>query len=435
MTPSSRADLDRRYPSLLPWLAAIALGLLSVAACQGEPKIDPDTGRVRLLVVGEATSGGNVYVMSILKSDPRIVHYATILSGPSADFEESKRQARIHAPRTKTRLASGTDVINFLDCPPWAFTNDQQQWIHDVIRDEGLGLLLVQMGFHSCYYAWWACNRPDVWMTSPIYKAFPMDVILEKLIQGSPYMDIVVRTTLIASLPDIEKQPYGPGLGAPATLHGTNTGVVVARPGATVHTRWRIGKEDAIISWEYGRGTSLSLPMGWDHISDRFVRDYKYFVDFVLNSVYFAAGVPIPEDPELSHSLRSAFIQFGEQRTLMLSLIDFIDKFGANTAPLHKMIDGLEDKSGEASRLYMSGDYQGSWDAIGEALDGLTAVSRESAKLKDRALLWVYVTEWLSVSATSMVCGWILWTVMVRRRYFREVKATRLGPARDQDWH
>lgn len=65
---------------------------------------------------------------------------------------------------------------------------EQQEWTHDVIEQEGLGLLLVQMGYHSCHYAPWFCNRPDVWMSSPIYQAFPTDEVLEKLIRGSPYM-------------------------------------------------------------------------------------------------------------------------------------------------------------------------------------------------------------------------------------------------------
>lgn len=44
-------------------------------------------------------------------------------------------------------------------------------------------------------------------------------------------------------------------------------------------------------------------------------------------------------------------------------------------------------------------------------------------------MLWVYVTEWLVVSSTGMVCGFILWTVMVRRALYRAVQETRLGRA------
>jgi len=52
---------------------------------------------------------------------------------------------------------------------------------------------------------------------------------------------------------------------------------------------------------------------------------------------------------------------------------------------------------------------------------------REAAlRLKDRALFWIYVIEWLSVSATFLVAGFAVWTLMVRRRLHREIAMTRL---------
>jgi hypothetical protein len=244
-----------------------------------------------------------------------------------------------------------------------------------------------------------------------------MDVVLEKIIQTSGYIEIVERTPVV-DLPDIEKTPYQGAL---------YVGVVLARPASKVHARWRVGKEDAIVSTTYGKGTTLALPSGWDCIPSDMMRNWKYFIDFVLNSVYYAADVPIPEDPELAHSLRAAFIQFLEQKTLMLSLLDFIDRFGANTNPLHKMIDDLEGQNKEAGMLYMQGEYAASWDSVREALAGLASISNESAKLRRKALFWVYITEYVGVSGTSMACGVIMWTVMVRRRYYREVKTTRLA--------
>ena len=386
------------------------------ATCSAEPKVDPETGRIRLLLVGEATSGGNTFVVSLLRSDPRISHYATIYGGASAEPEDARRYVRIHFPRTAERLVSSIDVIEYMDSPPWVFTEGQQVWIHDAIRDDGMGLVLVEMGWHTCYYAWWSCNCPWDWINSPIYQAWPMDVVLEKIIQTSGYIEIVERTPVV-DLPDFEKTPYQGAL---------YVGVVIARPASKVHARWRVGKEDAIMSTRYGKGTTLALPSGWDCIPSDMMRNWKYFIDFVLNSVYFAADVPIPDDPELAHSLRAAFIQFVEQKTMMLSLLDFIDRFGANTNPLHKMIDDLEGRNKEAGRIYMQGDYAGSWEAVKGALDGLTTISNESSKLRRKALFWVYVTEYLAVSGTSMACGVILWTLMVRRRYYREVKTTRL---------
>ena len=45
---------------------------------------------------------------------------------------------------------------------------------------------------------------------------------------------------------------------------------------------------------------------------------------------------------------------------------------------------------------------------------------------KDAALFWVFVTEWLVVTASGMICGVVVWALMVRRRFYREVEVTRL---------
>jgi len=47
--------------------------------------------------------------------------------------------------------------------------------------------------------------------------------------------------------------------------------------------------------------------------------------------------------------------------------------------------------------------------------------------LKDRALLWVYIIGWLAVTATALVSSFLLWSIMVRRRLYREVQLTRLS--------
>ncbi len=53
-------------------------------------------------------------------------------------------------------------------------------------------------------------------------------------------------------------------------------------------------------------------------------------------------------------------------------------------------------------------------------------ITMEAVRLKDEVLLWVYLVEWLAVSGTGTGCGFILWTLMVRRRSFKEVETTRL---------
>jgi len=48
-----------------------------------------------------------------------------------------------------------------------------------------------------------------------------------------------------------------------------------------------------------------------------------------------------------------------------------------------------------------------------------------ASKLCKRAMIWVYVVDWLAITGTSMVCVFLLWSLMVRRRMYREVGTTR----------
>lgn len=135
----------------------------------------------------------------------------------------------------------------------------------------------------------------------------------------------------------------------------------------------------------------------------------------------------MPEDLELGHTLRANFKAFYERKGMMISLIDFIDRFGANTASLNTLLDELEAQRKEASQSYMKGNYQEALDQMQEALDGLASISSESMRLRQRALFWIYITEYLIVSGTAMLSGFVIWTLMIKRRYYREINTTRLS--------
>ncbi len=56
----------------------------------------------------------------------------------------------------------------------------------------------------------------------------------------------------------------------------------------------------------------------------------------------------------------------------------------------------------------------------------MVSIEGDAMGLKGRTLLWVYLIEWLAVTGVGMMCGFVLWSTMVRRRLYREVKTTRL---------
>jgi len=65
--------------------------------------------------------------------------------------------------------------------------------------------------------------------------------------------------------------------------------------------------------------------------------------------------------------------------------------------------------------------------ALEQAFEELKKVSDESVVMKEKALFWIYMVEWFTVMGTSVLTGFVLWTLMVRRRLYREVKVTRSG--------
>ena len=83
----------------------------------------------------------------------------------------------------------------------------------------------------------------------------------------------------------------------------------------------------------------------------------------------------------------------------------------------------------ELISLYVEGSYDESLERLDSALENLERASQLAMKAKDEALFWVYVIEWFTVSGTGMMCGAILWTLMVRRAAYREVGTTRFDGA------
>jgi hypothetical protein len=401
---------------LIVFLTAVLLPSSTLA----DPKTDPSTGRIRLLIIGESTPY-EPYFVTMYGNDPRIDLRGVVTAGDYAEPKKTARFMRIFMPRTEARFLESLDVVELVDFVPWSIRDHHVEWIHKAVKDEGFGLTLCQMGWYPYLSHKYTSNDPEAWMATSLYDAYPVDMVLEKQNKPSVYHEIVEETPVV-SMPGFEQFRLG----------GSH-GLVSARPGAKVHTRWRTGKEDAICSIEYGQGIVLWYPNGWNTFPQALAREWKYFVDFVLNQAYFVADVPVPEDPELAHSLRSAFKLYMEHKSLVIGLIDFIDKFGANTDPLHRMIDGLEEKRTRAGERYLQGEYQQAWNMIHEAQEGLLEISAESTRLRRRALLWVYITEYIVVSATGILCGFAVWTLMVRRRYYREVRSTRLQAAPDRE--
>ena len=72
-------------------------------------------------------------------------------------------------------------------------------------------------------------------------------------------------------------------------------------------------------------------------------------------------------------------------------------------------------------------DFDASYDTMGTALQGLQILEGKATKLKDKALFWIYLIEWMVTTGIFLFSGFMLWSLMVRRSLYREVKTTKWG--------
>jgi dolichyl-phosphate-mannose--protein O-mannosyl transferase len=52
-------------------------------------------------------------------------------------------------------------------------------------------------------------------------------------------------------------------------------------------------------------------------------------------------------------------------------------------------------------------------------------IEGRAMELKDRSFMWIYISEWLAVTGTLFVTGFLVWTLMVRRRLYRDISVTK----------
>jgi hypothetical protein len=188
------------------------------------------------------------------------------------------------------------------------------------------------------------------------------------------------------------------------------------------------GRKRALLSyWEIGTGSSFAMTADWTPAGGVNFLRWQYYGDYCLNVVTYIIGGKLPDDPALVYQARQLMADFRNIRQTLDALIEFASKFGANMAPAEAMIGDAEDTRSQAERSYIDAEIEQSIEEMRAAIEILEEASDRAYRLKDEALLWVYITEWLVVSSTGLICGFILWTFMVRRRMYREIGQTRLS--------
>jgi hypothetical protein len=338
--------------------------------------------------------------------------------GPAGQLtdEMKQRYVKLYFPRTESELREFS-MIFYVDADVSVFSGSQAQQMYDSVADGVAG------SFFTFGPEFWSVSSSILGEFVPHDMSQPINMDWTR----RSYRVMFVRDMPPVFTPFIE-------LGVESAV-GIGCGFLSPRGGTTVwgnllprqYGPW-------IIEWKFGGGgghcwtVADDLDHSWwgdIHSSIHGLSQNPWAMDIMSNLILFSSGWQLPDDVVVVALARDGFWEYRTERSIILSLMDWVEKFGASTIAFGSELIEIDDYLGSATDLYLSGDYQG-------ALSELDAAKSEAVDLrvrvlgaKDRALFWVYLTEYLAITGTSVLAGSLLWALMVRRKLYREIGYTR----------
>lgn len=206
-TGARKVSLDsfRRIPGLL------VIGLLTYLVLPtgvGGARVDPSTGRVRILYIGD---GWGISPVPCYQSDPAF----TVVSVPTSELHVGhgvmhfdrpmmKKFVRLYMPRTYESLLDSYDLIILSDANVLLMGGNHLTWMRDSVPDHGLGLVMVG-GLES-----FGAPRSEPWTS--LEDVLPVNLIMGGWVYRSFKMRPAIDHAFTSALP-WSKMPY---------FHGSN---------------------------------------------------------------------------------------------------------------------------------------------------------------------------------------------------------------------
>ena len=404
--------------------AATVLMLLAAAWLLFPCACLASNGTIKVLAIGQVLPS-ECPVSMWFNDEPAIAYTLVLTKGEfvGVSLEDKRKSVRLYMPRTMEKLAAYHFLL-FVDTYIDVFTSDQLSMMARGVEDFGLGAFQSMGGkvlSDSGTYNQWA--------NSDLSKVLPYDFSASAWrgggaftvrINEDPVLPPVLRMFQPLGIEKVPGESYG-------RLHPKQSGSVKIWGWLKTDQF----KEDPIwmMSWTYGKGEAWSIADDLDHLWWSSVMhgptQNRYSREVMCNIVFYSAGRPLPEDISLVYKLRQEFRTYAQTRSFLQSLIDLLEGFGANMIKVQTRLREVDSVFDDARSKYVNQDFEGAEEEMSRAGDLIGDIMEESGKIQRRALFWVYVVEWLSVSGTFMVCGVILYMLMVRRRMYKEVAVTR----------
>ena len=352
------------------------------------------------------------FVPANLRSD-----WMTMGPMPAEGESGVHRMVRLYMPRTYRDLVDNYDVIILSEANQHA-VNPHIEKLARGVSEGGPGLLMC--GGWASFGA--SGDRPP-WGQTAIGRLLPTEDVINSWWE-LPIQRMVIDEPdheLVSSLPWDDPVLTGP------SRYIWNHNPVTLKPGASqlAHVLLGSGREDPLmVTWEVegGARTYAFTSMTYQLLS---YAHWTYLYDLGSNLMIYLDGRPVPQDIGLVHALRSKMLEVATRRSLLVSLLDFCESFGANTQEVIYGLGEVDRAVAEAGSRYLDLSFEAALESYNEAALEMVEIEDRAIELKDRAFLWVYVIEWLTVSGTALLCGMVLWFLMIQRRLYQEVDVTR----------
>jgi len=356
---------------------------------------------------------------------PMPSHYSIGNLGIKA--EQTNRLLRMYMPRTYEQLVDEHDMVILHEapcgCPQFPGVYFDVKWIFWFVKAvEERGMPLSMWGGDASWGGGWEGPAYyESWGNTVLEPVLPF-----KCLEGTnPPRAAFQKPHFIDPTHPLARLPWK-NAGPVELLNKVEPKIgckVVAK--AVGH-----GEEYPWIGWwRYGKAKIVGETQifGSKGTTNRMLREWEWFQDFLIYLVYFGADKPIPEDIYRAHRIRVEINTHLAKASMLVSLLEFIEKFGASTVRLYEDLDEINRREKVAEEYYRRDDYDSAAQVFEEIHRSWAELNQKAIEAKEKALVWVYVIEWLSVTGTALLSGVLLWALMVRRKLYREIATTRIS--------
>lgn len=383
------------FSLLLGWSVSLAEGQTTTISCfilgKVHPALCPLTG--------------------YFEEDPMFRYSLEPIPSGLTDPERQKYD-RLYYPRSRKILLETYDMLFFSDA----------RIQHFIARQ-----------FHDLDFAFREAGMPSLWSFGPAYGQAIEGSILSEILPISdhnghyhkPWRVVFRREREPIFLPFID-------LGM-EKVTGDGFAWMTPRPGAVTWADMQPLDTPFLVSWRPGGGSAgLEWVCGdeynvqWWGLSSGSRGSNPYAIDLVTNLVLYSVGRPLISDIHTRREARRLLSTFKSQKLLVLSMMEWADNFGANIFTLSNRLTELEQKVEDAMDCYVEQEYPASITLMGATASDITEITEDAVALKDEALVWVFLVEWMTVTSAGIITGIVVWSLMIQRKMYRTAGSTKL---------